>query len=351
MLLFAQDGTVVFAIVAVVLGFILLLVALVIFAFAAQDLRLFIQCWTAGANIGLFDIVFMRFRGLDPAVIVRAKITAIKAGLDERTSGITREKLEAHALSRGRVLDVVSALVSASKAKTIALDYDLATRIDLAGRNLKEAVRTSVYPKVIDCPADNSSRATLDAVAKNGVQLKVRARVTVRSNLKAIIGGAGEETIVARVGEGIVSAIGSSENHLQVLANPDRISKTVLARKLDSQTAFEIVSIDIADLDVGENIGARLQADQAEADTRVARARAEQRRAAAIALEQENVARIEEARAKLVESEAEVPKAIADSFQTGMLSIMDYYKFRNIQADTDMRQSIARSGSNSARSQ
>jgi uncharacterized protein YqfA (UPF0365 family) len=207
-----------------------------------------------------------------------------------------------------------------------------------------EAVQTSVYPRVIDCPAKGSARDSLDAVAKDGIQLKVRARVTVRSNLQQLIGGATEETIIARVGEGIVSAIGSSTSHKTVLENPDVISKAVLAKRLDSQTAFEIVSIDIADIDVGENIGARLRADQAEADTRVARARAEGKRAMAVAQEQENIAAIEQSRARLVESEAEVPRAMAESFRSGKLGILDYYKLRNVQADTDMRKSIAEAG-------
>jgi uncharacterized protein YqfA (UPF0365 family) len=233
------------------------------------------------------------------------------------------------------------AMVAASKAKIINLDFKTATAIDLAGRDVLEAVRTSVYPKVIDCPARNDPRQTLDAVAKNGIQLKVKARVTVRANLAQLIGGATEETIIARVGEGIVSAIGSAASHAQVLENPDQISKAVLARRLDSQTAFEIVSIDIADIDVGDNVGARLQADQAEADTRVARAAAEGRRAMAVAQEQEMMAQIEEARAKLVETEAEVPKAMAEAFRSSRLSVLDYYQLRNVQADTEMRRAIA----------
>jgi uncharacterized protein YqfA (UPF0365 family) len=224
------------------------------------------------------------------------------------------------------------------------LDFKLAAAIDLAGRNVLEAVQTSVYPKVIDCPSRGGGRDTLDGIAQNGIQLKVKARVTVRANLRQLIGGATEETIVARVGEGIVSAIGSAKSHGEVLENPDRISKTVLGRRLDSQTAFEIVSIDIADVDVGENIGARLQADQAEADMRVWRAQAEGRRAMAVAEEQEMIAQIEESRAKVVEAEAEVPKAISQAFRDGTLGIMDYYKLRNIRADTDMRASIARGG-------
>jgi uncharacterized protein YqfA (UPF0365 family) len=240
---------------------------------------------------------------------------------------------------------VTRALIAANKAKTINLTFQESTAIDLAGRNILEAVQTSVYPKVIDCPARGSARPTLDAVAKNGIQLKVKARVTVRANLQRLIGGATEETIIARVGEGIVSAIGSADGHNRVLENPDLISKAVLARRLDSQTAFEIVSIDIADIDVGDNIGARLQADQAEADTRVARARAEQRRAMAAAAEQEQAAQIEKSRSSLVEAEAEVPLAMAESFRSGKLGILDYYRLRNVQADTDMRAAIADTGS------
>ncbi len=230
----------------------------------------------------------------------------------------------------------------------ISLDWKLATTIDLAGRNVLEAVQTSVYPKVIDCPARGAGKDALDALAKNGIQLKVKARVTVRANLNQLVGGATEQTIIARVGEGIVSTIGSAEKHSDVLQNPDRISKAVLARRLDSQTACEIVSIDIADVDVGDNIGARLQADQAEAGMRVARANAEGRRTMAVAREQEMHSQIEESRAKLVESEAEVPKAISDAIRSGTLGIMDYYRLRNIQADTDMRRSIAGTGSPTA---
>jgi uncharacterized protein YqfA (UPF0365 family) len=267
---------------------------------------------------------------------------AVQAGLED--PDITTRALEAHYLAGGNVPMVIRALIAAKKAKTIHLSFREATAIDLAGRDVLEAVQTSVYPRVIDCPPKGTARKTLDAVAKDGIQLKVRARVTVRSNLQQLIGGATEETIVARVGEGIVSAIGSAQDHKVVLENPDMISKTVLARRLDSQTAYEIVSIDIADIDVGENIGARLQADRAEADTRVARARAEGRRAMAVAQEQENLAKVEESRAKLVEAEAEVPKAMADGFNSGKLGILDYYKLRNIQADTEMRKSIAGTG-------
>jgi uncharacterized protein YqfA (UPF0365 family) len=324
--------------IAVIL--VLLVVALVALVVFARYFRLWIQSVTTGASIGMFDLLGMTFRKVNPAVIVRSKIMAVQAGLGDDT-GVTSKALEAHYLAGGRVPLVIRSMIAANKAKTIKLDYKLATAIDLAGRDILEAVKTSVYPKVIDCPARGSGKETLDAVAKNGIQCKVKARVTVRTNLNQVIGGATEETIIARVGEGIVSAIGSSETHMDVLENPDRISKAVLARRLDSQTAFEIVSIDIADIDVGENIGARLQADRAEADMRVARANAEGRRAMAVALEQENIASIEGARAGLVQAEAEVPKAIAAAFQDGVLGILDYYKLKNIQADTEMRHSIS----------
>ena len=315
---------------------------LVAFAVLARYLRLWVQSVASGAGIGLFDLVAMSFKKVNPTVIVRSKIMAVQAGLGDST-GLTLQALEAHYLAGGRVPLVVQALIAANKAKITELDFKRAAAIDLAGRNVREAVQTSVYPKVIDCPGKNSGRESLDAVAKNGIQLKVKARVTVRTNLYQLIGGATEETIIARVGEGIVSAIGSAERHTDVLENPDVISKTVLARRLDSNTAFEIVSIDIADIDVGANIGARLQADQAEADTRVARANAEGRRAMAVAREQEMIAGIEESRAALVEAEAEVPKAVAESLASGQLGIFDYYKLRNLQADTDMRRPIASS--------
>ncbi len=324
----------------IVLIFVFLIAGLVLFAIFARFFRLWIQSVTTGARIGIFDLLGMTFRKVNPTVIVRSKIMAVQAGLTDEM-GITSKSLEAHYLAGGNVPLVIRAIIAARKAKTIPLDFKLATAIDLAGRNVLEAVQTSVYPKVIDCPGRSSGRESLEAVAKNGIQLKVKARVTVRANLNQLIGGATEETIIARVGEGIVSAIGSSDSHLDVLENPDRISKAVLARRLDSQTAFEIVSIDIADIDVGDNVGARLQADQAEADTRVARANAEGRRAMAVAQEQEMVAQIEESRAKVVEAEAEVPRAMAEAFHDGRLGIMDYYKMRNVQADTDMRKTIA----------
>jgi len=317
-----------------------LIFLLVVFAVFARYFRLWIQSVTTGAGIGMLDLIRMTFRKVSPNVIVRSKIMAVQAGLGAEM-GITSRTLEAHYLSGGNVPVVIRAIIAANKAKTIKLDFKQATAIDLAGRNVLEAVQTSVYPKVIDCPGRASGRNTLDGVAKDGIQLKVKARVTVRANLEQLIGGATEETIIARVGEGIVSAIGSADSHAEVLENPDRISKAVLARRLDSQTAFQIVSIDIADIDVGTNIGARLQADQAEADTRVARARAEGRRAMAVAAEQEQQAKIEENRSRLVEAEAQIPRAIAEAFHTGNLGIMDYYRLRNIQADTDMRRSIA----------
>ncbi len=332
-------------ILTIIGGILVLLVVLVVLVVFARYFRLWIQSVTTGASISIFDLLGMTFRKVNPAAIVRSKIMAVQAGLDEATTGITSRALEAHYLAGGNVPLVIRALIAANKAKTINLTFQEATAIDLAGRNCLEAVQTSVYPKVIDCPARGSGRPTLDAVAKDGIQLKVKARVTVRANLQRLIGGATEETIIARVGEGIVSAIGSADSHKRVLENPDMISKAVLSRRLDSQTAFEIVSIDIADIDVGDNIGARLQADQAEADTRVARARAEQRRAMATAAEQEQLAQIEKSRASLVEAEAEVPRAMAESFRSGRLGILDYYKLRNVQADTEMRTAIAGTGS------
>ena len=318
---------------------VMIVVMLVVFGVFASYFRLWIQSVLTGAEITIWDLLGMTFRKVNASVIVRSKIMAVTAGLVR--DDMTAKSLEAHYLSGGNVPLVIRALVAANKAKTIELTFREATAIDLAGRDVLEAVQTSVYPKVIDCPAKGGVRKSLDAVAKDGVQLKVAARVTVRANLQQLIGGATEETIIARVGEGIVSAIGSAADHKEVLENPDLISKAVLARRLDSQTAFEIVSIDIADIDVGENIGARLQADQAEADTRVARARAEGRRAMAVAAEQEKTALVEESRAKLVDAEAKVPKAMAEAFQSGKLGIMDYFKMRNVQADTEMRKSIS----------
>lgn len=321
-------------------AFIAIVFLIIFLAVFARFARLWVQSVTTGAGIGIVDLLRMWFRKVNPTVIVRSKIMAVQAGLADDEE-ITTKAIEAHYMAGGNVPLVIRSMIAARKAKIIDLSFKRATAIDLAGRNILEAVQTSVYPRVIDCPPRDGKRPSLDAIAKNGIQLKVKARVTVRANLDQLVGGATEETIVARVGEGIVSAIGSAETHADVLENPDRISRAVLARKLDSQTAFEIVSIDIADIDVGDNIGARLQADQAEADTRVARAKAEGKRAMAVSQEQENIAAIEENRAKLVEAEALVPKAMAEAFQTGKLGIFDYYRLRNVQADTDMRESIA----------
>jgi uncharacterized protein YqfA (UPF0365 family) len=316
----------------------LLLVALAALVIITRYFRFWIQSYMTNAGIGILDLLGMTFRKVDPKVIVRARIMAVQAGLGDQ-SGVASKGLEALYLSGGHVELVIKAIIAAQRAR-LNLDFKQAAKIDLAGRNVLEAVQTSVNPIVIDCPPRGSAQA-LSAVAKNGIELRVRARVTVRANLNQIIGGAKQETIIARVGEGIVSAIGSAETHSEVLANPDRISKKVLSRRLDSQTAFEIVSIDIADIEVGNNIGARLQADQAEADTRVARANAEGRRAMAVAQEQENIAHIEENRARLVEAQAAVPLAMAEAFQSASLGILDYYKLRNVQADTEMRNAIA----------
>ncbi len=339
--LIAQNETL--RIVAIAGLLVIIFLLLVIFAIFMSYFRWWIQSVLTGAGVTFFDLLGMTFRKVKANVIVPSKIMAVQAGIEE--SDLTTRALEAHYLAGGNVPMVIRALIAAMKAKTIKLSFREATAIDLAGRNVLEAVQTSVYPRVIDCPAKGAARKSLDAVAKDGIQLKVSARVTVRSNLQQLIGGATEETIIARVGEGIVSAIGSAEDHKAVLENPDMISKAVLARRLDSQTAFEIVSIDIADIDVGDNIGARLKADQAEADTRVARARAEGKRAMAVAKEQENQASLEQSRAKLVQAESEVPKAMAESFRSGKLGILDYYKLRNVQADTDMRKAIADVGS------
>ena len=294
---------------------------------------LWISARVSGVRISLIQLFLMRIRKVPPQVIVRAMIEAHKAGLKT----ITRDELEAHYLAGGHVERVVHALVSASKAN-IDLGFQMATAIDLAGRDVFEAVQMSVNPKVIDTPP-------VTAVAKDGIQLIAKARVTVRANIRQLVAGAGEDTILARVGEGIVSSIGSSESHKQVLENPDSISKLVLKKGLDSGTAFEILSIDIADIDIGKNIGATLQMDQAQADKNIAQAKAEERRAMAIALEQEMKAKAQEARAKVIEAEAEVPRAMAEAFRSGNLGIMDYYKMKNVEADTAMRESIAKPSS------
>jgi uncharacterized protein YqfA (UPF0365 family) len=313
-----------------------IILALAFAVFALNYGGLYVKSFLNRAKVGVAELVFMPFRGLSARVIVDNKVRAWKAGLTD----ITTEDLIAHFLSRGRVANVVEALISAHRAK-IPLDFRTACAIDLAGRDIVDAVHTSVNPKVIDCPNPAQGRTTIDAVAKDGIQLKARARVTVRTNISRLVGGATEETVIARVGEGIVSAIGSAASHKEVLENPDKISKAVLHKGLDAGTAYEILSIDIADIDVGINIGARLQADQAEADKKRFQAEAEKRRAMAIAQEQENLAKVAENRALVVLAEAEVPKAMADAFRSGNLGILDYYKFQNIQADTGMRQRIA----------
>jgi uncharacterized protein YqfA (UPF0365 family) len=299
-------------------GVVACLIGLVLLIVITAYGKLWFQAYMSRADVSMWSLIGMGFRQVKATMIVTAKVMVAQAGLPiDRRSGISTSRLEAHYLAGGDVMKVVHAIIAAHRAN-IDLDFDRAAAIDLAGRDVLDAVRTSVYPKVIDCPdPQRSGKTTLSAIAKNGVELRVRARVTVRTNLEQLIGGATEETVIARVGEGIITSIGSAESHKQVLENPDRITKAVLARGLDSQTAFEIVSIDIADIDVGENIGARLQADQAEADMRKRRAEAERHRAEAVAMEQENRAKVTENRARLVLAEAEVPLAIADAFRAG----------------------------------
>ncbi len=311
-------------IIIIAVGFIIILFLYFI------PVRLYIAAIASGVKIKIFqDLIGMRLRRVPPSIIVNAMIAAAKAGV-----AVEMGKLEAHLLAGGNVPNVVNALISADKAN-LGLTFERAAAIDLAGRNVLEAVNMSVLPKVIETPV-------VSAVAKDGIQLKAIARVTVRTNIERLVGGAGEATVLARVGEGIVSTIGSSETHKSVLENPDKISKSVLAKGLDAGTAFEILSIDIADVDIGQNIGAILQTDQAEADLKVARAKAEERRAAAVATEQENVAEVAKQRARVVEAEAEIPKAMSEAFRSGNLGVMDYYNLRNIQADTQMRDSISK---------
>lgn len=302
---------------------------LVFFLIFMRLFGLWLSAQLAGVRISLLQMILMRWRRVDPRAIVDNMVTAHKAGIP-----LTRDQLEAHFLAGGNIKRVVNALVSADKAN-IPLDFKSATAIDLAGRDVFEAVQMSVQPRVIESPP-------VTAVAKNGIQLIARVRVTVRANIQKLVGGAGEETILARVGEGIVTTIGSSESHKAVLENPDTISKTVLAKGLDSGTAFEILSIDIADIDIGKNVGAELQMDQANADKNIAQAKAEERRAMAVAAEQEMKAKAQEARAKVIEAEAEIPKAIAESFRSGNLGVMDYYRMRNMQADTEMREQLGK---------
>jgi len=302
-------------------GLIIVVVAALALVLYLVPIPLWIAAWASGAYVGLFTLVAMRLRRVPPHTIVTARISAVKAGID-----IPLNDLEAHFLAGGNVVRVVNAMISADKA-SIPLPFKRASAIDLAGRNVLEAVQMSVLPKVIETPR-------IAAVAKDGIQLIVVSRVTVRTNIDRLVGGAGEETIIARVGEGMVSTIGSAANHKSVLENPDHISKHILSKGLDAGTAYEILSIDIADVDVGANIGAKLQIDQADADKQIAQAKAEERRAMAVALEQEM-------RARVVEAEAEVPRAIAEAFRQGNLGIMDYYRIKNLQADTDMRHEIA----------
>jgi uncharacterized protein YqfA (UPF0365 family) len=317
------------------------LVAIVAIAFIAIFLKFFglwFRALLSGAHIGIGQLIGMWIRRVKGRLIVDSRIMLAKAGIK-----VDSDQLETHYLAGGDVIRVSKALIAASKAN-IPLNFQRATAIDLAGRDVLDAVKTSVNPKVIDCPNPEKSRGTIDAVAKDGIQLRAKARVTVRANIERLVGGATEETIIARVGEGIVTTIGSAESYKHVLENPDNISKTVLQKGLDAGTAFEILSIDIADVDVGENVGAKLQADQAEADKRRFQAIAEQRRAAAQAREQEMSALVRENRAKVVLAEAEIPKAMAEAFRSGHMGIMDYYRLRNIQADTQMRESIGEEG-------
>lgn len=316
-----------------------LIFGLILLMMLAQFIGLWIQCKMTGAGITFPHLIMMYIRKVNSTEIVRAKIMAVQAGLTE-VYPLSAKDLESHFLSGGNVMKVIRALIAANRAD-IDLDWQTAQAIDLAGRDILEAVRTSVYPKVIDCPDSRKTQGTLEAVAGDGIQLKVRARVTVRTNLHQLIGGATEDTVIARVGQGIVQAIGSTPSYKTVLENPDRISQAVLNQGLEAQTAFEIVSIDIADIDVGENIGARLQADQAEADMRVAQAKAEQRRAEFTAREQEMIAQVQANRAEVVLAEAEVPTAIAEAFRSRALGLLDYYELKNVQADTQMRNAIA----------
>ncbi|GIW76915.1 MAG: UPF0365 protein [Phycisphaerae bacterium] len=315
---------------------VVLIVALILFFLFFNFINLYIQALVSGSRVGFLDLFGMWLRKINPNLIVAARIQATRAGLQ-----ISQQEMESHVLAGGNLMRVITAMIAANKAN-IELSWKTATAIDLAGRDVLDAIQTSVYPKVIDVPNPQLGRTTIDAVAKNGIQLKVKARVTVRTNIQRLVGGATEETIIARVGEGIVSAIGSSSDHTAVLENPDHISKAVLAKGLDANTAFTILSIDIADVDVGDNIGARLQAEQAEADKKRAQAEAEKRRAMAVASEQEMIAEQAKNRALVVLAEAEIPKAIAEAFRNGNLGVMDYYRIRNVQADTNMREAIAK---------
>ncbi|MDZ4752888.1 MAG: flotillin-like protein FloA [Phycisphaerae bacterium] len=316
------------------IGVVVAIFGLIFFVLLWQFFQLWLQAYLSGAPVKFLGLVMMRFRRVSPQTVVLNRIAAKKAGLD-----ISTDFLEAHLLAGGNVTRVVRAMIAAEKAR-IHLPWERATGVDLAGRDILDAVQTSVYPKVIDCPSPSSGKNTIDAVAQDGIQLRAKARVTVRTNIERLVGGATEETIIARVGEGIISTIGSAASHKAVLENPDKISKTVLAKGLDSATAFEILSIDIADIDVGDNIGAHLQADQAEADTKRYQAEAEKRRSLATAQEVEYQAEAQKNRALVILAEAEIPKAIAEALRSGNLGLMDYYKMRNVMADTQMRESI-----------
>lgn len=332
--LFAQDPeprSIILLIFAAVAALIFLIFLFIFFSF----IRLWIQSLMTGADISMFDLIGMKLRKVNYEMIVNQKIALVQAGVE-----VTTKDLESHFLAGGKVPRTAAAVIAANKA-SLTLSWKTAAAIDLAGRDVLEAVRTSVNPKVIDCPDPTKGKQYLDAVCKSGIQLLAKARVTVRTKLERLVGGATEETIIARVGEGIVKAIGSATDHTEVLANPGMISQIVLHSGLDAQTAFEIVSIDIANLEPGENIGAKLAADRATADLRVAQAEAEKRRAAAVALEQEMQAKVAENRAKVVEAEALVPMAIAEAFKTGRLGVMEYYSMKNLQSDTTMRSNIA----------
>jgi uncharacterized protein YqfA (UPF0365 family) len=313
-----------------------LIILMVIVIVISQFIGLYVRSWVSGASVSLVDLIGMRLRKVNSLAIVNSRIQAHRAGLQ-----ISTAEMESHYLAGGNVQRVINAMIAATKAN-IDIPWQTATAIDLAGRDILDAVQTSVNPKVIDVPNPTFGQPTIDGVAQDGIQLRVKARVTVRTNIKSLVGGATEETIIARVGEGIVNAIGSAEDYKHVLKNPDSISKAVLNKGLDANTAFEILSIDVAEITVGENIGAKLAADRAESDKRRFQAEAEQRRAMAVANEQEQVAKQAENRAQVVLAEAEIPRAMADAFRSGNFGVMDYYKLRNIQADTTMRESIAK---------
>ncbi len=321
--------------VAPLVTLVVIIAALTFLGIFFYFLRVWIRALAAGAHVTLFNLVGMKLRGIKPVLIVDAKIMATKAGLTVSTND-----LEAHYLAGGSVGKVTRALIAADKAD-IPLTFQRSCAIDLAGRDIEDAVRMSVNPRVIDCPDPSKGKLTVDAVAMDGIQVNAKARVTIRANIDRLVGGATDETIIARVGEGIVTAIGSAESYKRVLENPDSISQRVLEKGLDSGTAFEILSIDIADVDVGKNVGAELQQRQAQADLEIAKAKAEERRAMAVAQEQEMKARVQEMRAKVVEAEAEVPKAMAQAFREGKMGILDYYRFQNIQSDTRMRETIS----------